>query len=461
MFKTVIFLNLCLCWSVGCIPLEFNPTKYNRIIHPDQAQYLGKKATTIEELDELRRTCGMVKPKPQTSSRVINGEEPNFRYPWTAAVIVHEMRWNVKSKRHKVYSGYRCMGSIVTNKITLTNGHCFCGYSQTSLQCLDNAMFVANLDHNIRDKNHVHVQLGDFLKGPWFGTGTGTGWNSDGAYDDDLAAYVYKYQPMRGDRQFEGMEMRFSYNGDAGVVVKKMQIIRFDDNIAPICLPYETGEMKENEPVMLVSWGKRDDSNVQACQTNEGRRKRGSCGNPISEFGRVFDPCRPKTKYSQNPTCQAVTINTFSESTTTVTFTNEKMNIHRTADDPCEAIWMKAREGFHKYYKRLARISGDKKVRTQTFNDAFDRIEVRDTSGHTINVCFNARRLGRYGICETHADGADNWGFCSRVCEVQEDLGEDEPYEELKLTYHDRHPQINIHRGSIYLQLNTEIRTPD
>ena len=93
------------------------------------------------------------------------------------------------------------------------------------------------------------------------------------------------------------------------------------------------------------------------------------------------------------------------------------------------------------------------------FHKDIDRIEIRDTSiyGSLLEICYNVKKAGYYGICRTKSRKfvkRGNWGFCSRACHVDEFPGDDEPYEEAEFRYFDKAPQGSDNAGLIFFVSN-------
>ena len=101
----------------------------------------------------------------------------------------------------------------------------------------------------------------------------------------------------------------------------------------------------------------------------------------------------------------------------------------------------------------------------EIFHKTIDRIEIRRTSiyGPILEICYNVKKVGYYGICETKSKKfvkRGNWGFCSRACNVDEFPDDDEPYEEAEFRYFDTPPQgttSRFHPGFIFFFVNNHI----
>ena len=66
------------------------------------------------------------------------------------------------------------------------------------------------------------------------------------------------------------------------------------------------------------------------------------------------------------------------------------------------------------------------------------------------NICYNLRKVARYGYCSTHDPGdtgQTHWGFCSRACDVPLNPNQlppsNEAYEEANFEYFNTNPYQN------------------
>lgn len=85
----------------------------------------------------------------------------------------------------------------------------------------------------------------------------------------------------------------------------------------------------------------------------------------------------------------------------------------------------------------------------EKFYDEIDRIEIKGPIGtRLLERCYNVRKLGYYGVCETDKRTGSNWGFCSRSCKVNDRLDDNEPYEEAEFKYFDEAPRGSSFAGS-------------
>ena len=98
----------------------------------------------------------------------------------------------------------------------------------------------------------------------------------------------------------------------------------------------------------------------------------------------------------------------------------------------------------------------------EIFHKTIDRIEIRRTSiyGPILEICYNVKKVGYYGICETKSKKfvkRGNWGFCSRACNIDEFPDDDEPYEEAEFRYFDTAPQGSENAGFIFFLLDLNL----
>ena len=87
----------------------------------------------------------------------------------------------------------------------------------------------------------------------------------------------------------------------------------------------------------------------------------------------------------------------------------------------------------------------DAKKPDSEFDETVDRIVIEDkNSGNTEpDVCYNLKKVARYGYCKTNKPQPRNWGFCSRSCEyfpTPEPSNNGKPYEEEKFMYFEENP---------------------
>ena len=172
----------------------------------------------------------------------------------------------------------------------------------------------------------------------------------------------------------------------------------------------------------------------------------------VNSKRQIFLPCKGREVDKNNkPTkknnfCYPIprTINYFSKDAMVDfpkwTKSKEPMTILKAKKEVCEAYWNKADEA----YQENERERGSRP--TKSFGERADRVIIM--KGRKVEeVCYNVRKLGKYGICQTKEGRPYNWGFCSRACIIEQEIPSNEPgYEEMKATYFDDAPPNSKHQ---------------
>ena len=77
-------------------------------------------------------------------------------------------------------------------------------------------------------------------------------------------------------------------------------------------------------------------------------------------------------------------------------------------------------------------------IAADEFAAQIDRIVVKDHSQvHVIRICYNLRKVARYGVCRTHEAAPRHWGFCSRSCTQAGTPLSGSTYEEAEFVMHE------------------------
>ena len=86
-----------------------------------------------------------------------------------------------------------------------------------------------------------------------------------------------------------------------------------------------------------------------------------------------------------------------------------------------------------------------------SFYETIDRVVVINR-GKDEEVCYNLRKVAKYGVCLTNQQTPRNWGFCSKSCwATKESHEEGQKYDEARFKYFERTPNQNdIFLGNIY-----------
>ena len=114
MFETIISLYFTIDVISNCVVRGSN-------VYPAQKEYLNTLSTFRHPVK-----CGMLPRKLAASGRIINGKVTDTVYPWMAKVI------NLEFRNGRLGEIYQSAGSIITDRIVLTCGHCICGNDGTT-----------------------------------------------------------------------------------------------------------------------------------------------------------------------------------------------------------------------------------------------------------------------------------------------------------------------------------------
>ena len=394
------------------------------------------------------------------NARVINAK-PSTRhyYPWMAQI-----------QRRTLYllgSGWATMrggGVIISRNSILTAGHVICVNDRN--QKIPNSPNVLYITCPIRTPEMTSEQwnlvrnlnLNEIRNRQWnklaFLVGTRI-FAHDITPDtnDKVAAYLYNYEP---DSDI------FSRNGDIGILVVDGGIPGISEpTISPICLP-DTQNFPDKVEVNFASWGnhyhKVDVNGVDAsgnpvvgratsCQTNDARTHDFSqiLSSPSFDERFQFLDCKlqnaPK-KFCDNwlldQKIETMSIKTDPASILGPSDEKKKLQL-RSMDDQkrCEEYMIKARRAWSQANKPL-----------EEFDETIDRIVIiLDNNSEKREICYNLRKVAKYGFCITNNPDPRHWGFCSRSCEYFPTPEPDNnnylistPYEEEKFMYFEENP---------------------
>ena len=88
-------------------------------------------------------------------------------------------------------------------------------------------------------------------------------------------------------------------------------------------------------------------------------------------------------------------------------------------------------------------------------------------SGRPSTVCYNAKKLGQYGVCKTLEQSRNQripveWGFCSRACSFSSKIQKEEYYEKnyeiMEARYLEDTPTDSVvMAGSFYLKYMNKV----
>ena len=288
-------------------------------IYPRQDQYLKKH----------KIKCGVL-PEMQ-AGRIVNGEPTDYIHPWAARIVV---TWNWGKEEEGVHLA---AGSIITDKVVLTCGHCICNHKCQE----DNVPVPVNNDPfsevnlNEYEKRQIHVFLGQ---------------NSNNfpmekldSFEPDIRAYWYQFSKYSVPKIFEEeATWKSSANGDVGIIININGYPLSATLSVPICLPSADTHVS-NEKVYTAGWGRQyhniitGDPPVRrtSCQTNEG------VTNITGEHTRAaFLPCIDQILSGQRfceliPASHEKTVSTQA----IVTFKGNKISITDPMGSQCEEYW--------------------------------------------------------------------------------------------------------------------------
>ena len=124
--------------------------------------------------------------------------------------------------------------------------------------------------------------------------------------------------------------------------------------------------------------------------------------------------------------------------------TKQSVKCESTPCDSCEDIWKKARKEYNKNIKSWG-------ASLRSIDKDADRIIIHVGKIFVKKICYNAKKLGMYGICETNLKFRKQrtpvtWGFCSRACSFPEAEPLDEEfYEFMEGKYLEKAPTESVY----------------
>lgn len=403
------------------------------------------------------------------SPRVINGvpvDDAVKEHPWIATIGVRtkEVFWN--PKKHGPFKNIfvkQATGVIITPKSILTCGHCVCSFKKhtnDARTCKVNPNsndYAENL--NVKEVNEIYYAIG---KKPF-----------ESEFNKNIKVYVYNYNPSnKVTFKFEYREYeKIGKNGDIAVVIDNGGLLLEKYGGIPICLPnqnmflpYKDSESKNDYmgmDVKLIGRGKKREEVTDtgsSCFTNEGV-KLNDQDDAIMYSRDIFLPCAPIKPFdpdepSSTNFCYKLSpknivsfssIHRKSELVFQNTPSNKKpvpkVKIKNSKFSDCEKMWEKANIAYKEY---LVERHADA---PKTIEKNADRIIIINENEKS--VCYNAKKLGIYGICKTTEESRNqinpvSWGFCSRACSLSELEAKEQfntNYEVMEATYIENAPQ--------------------
>ena len=392
--------------------------------------------------------CGIKSSKNKSfspSSRIINSESglKETSYPWLVFIQKRGIFEKAFAPPGREFGTAIGAGSIVTGNTIITCGHCICNNDRPSksqkfaITCPEKSEEKeANL--NKKGSNEIYITLGE-PKVDLF--------EITGQFDENLKAFLFDYEKDL---------VAFSKNGDIGIIIKRNGLGKWSDPTYHICLP-SPDLYKDKLKVKIAGWGVRYDESLNprgnqirttSCQTNEARTLN---RNTISSFEnrvtfrdcRIYEtnPAKPRLKkcntwlFEKNFETLPLKIDLPGESGVT------GLNDLPSSSDLTKIKNLKEQKRCEEYLPKARKAWTDSGNLAVTFDDEIDRIVIKKFGAtKREDICFNLRKVAKYGVCLTDEKSPRHWGFCSRSCGVTKLLTKDEAYEEGEYTYFENAP---------------------
>ena len=363
-----------------------------------------------------------------SNARIINAKTPNSHiYPWMAQVQRKCKTYNPNDITFTGFQISKSGGVIINQKSILTVGHniCIdihslgkgpifphptCPYRIPNMPIVDwDRIRMSNL--NTKGTNEltyrVGSNLGGFDKLPYF--------------NPKVSAYLYDY---------DSIAATFSNNGDIGLLVIDGGISEISQRMAtPICLPIAHQFFLPRVPVNFVGWGNHhfkvesstiDGKTKTSYQTNHARIHEYSQISSATTFENRIQFLDCEIKRAPDKFCNNWLLE---QSIDTLSIKTDLTNIENAGTDDEKKIKLRNMEDHKRceIYMEKARESwiNDAKKPDSEFDETVDRIVIEDkSSGKTEpEVCYNLKKVAKYGYCKTNKPQPRNWGFCSRSCD--------------------------------------------
>ena len=397
--------------------------------------------------------CGGYKPKKNNfdsqSSRIINSKSGNIEapYPWLVFVQKRGILDKAFAPRNQEFEIGIGAGSIITGHTIITCGHCICNNkrpSRTQEYAITCPEKEGEQGKNLNKKgfNEIYITLGqpkvDLFK-------------ISGQFNDALKAYLFNYEKDL---------VAFSKNGDVGIIINRNGLGKWNDPKYRICLP--TPDLyKDNLKVKVAGWGVRYDESLNArgnqikttsCQTNEARTLN---RNAVSTFeNRVaFWDCQI---YETNPTKdRSKKCNTWLSEKGFETLPLKidlpgESGVSGLTDLPSSSDLTKIRnlkeqKRCEEYFPKARKAWTDGGNEATKFDEEVDRIVIKKFGAtKREDICFNLKKVAKYGVCLTNEKIPRHWGFCSKSCGVSRTVTSNEPYEEGEYKYMENLPNVRM-----------------
>ena len=381
--------------------------------------------------------------KGKASSRIINAETTDKPYPWVVFIQKKGMYEKQFDTQDEEFGIGVAAGAIITTHTIITCGHCICNNDKPSSKqkyAITCPKDPKDKEENLNKKeiNEIYITVGKQNVNMF---------EIDGKFDENLKAYVYNY---------EKDIVAFSKNGDIGIVIQTIGLEK-SDRIQKICLP--TPELfHDGLKVKVAGWGIRIDEKVNArasperimstsCQTNEARSLNRNIVSPFDKRVKFLDceiyekdPTKDRTKK-----CNSWLLDKKLETLPLKIDLPGVSGVTGLNDLPSTTALEKLKNGkeqkrCEEYFQRAKKAWTARGNLETQFDSDIDRIVIKKFETTREEVCFNLKKVAKYGVCSTKKSTPGHWGFCSRSCYVSRTPTSDEPYEVAEFKYFENAP---------------------
>ena len=409
--------------------------------------------TMVEKDISITRGSSLVPRKSPSQTRIINGESVSGdKYPFLAQVYL-------KVFDRKGEKWYHSGGSIVTSTIIITCGHCICVDESESVES-GSTMTCRNTktrngkNQNRKGLNEIYYSIG-IQK---FDKNTAT-------YCQNIKVYLYEFEPFEDSSK----KRFFSKNGDIAAI-KDVTMDLTGYKATTINLPTSFGHETFGDKAgrdaktagrgsRYIEWDNKNpfDDDLTSCTTNEGLAK---SPNVSPSKVQIFIPCKDFSGPLLNDNACvkipiAQNVMSFHSKTKVIVRTGTVQFVPPYSRDVCNNYW---RDAIKHIEQRKANHPEQGIFTLEEFISKADRIVVcdkeecynTDTEKTDImkgEICYNVKKLGEFGVCNTALEIPYNWGFCSKSCGLSPEITEEPSveaqfsnFEKLTIKYYDTAP---------------------